>query len=120
MENTNNPQSVADDGKTVAIVSYITIIGWIVALVMNSSAKTSLGAYHLRQSLGLMIVAIGTMIIRVPLMFIPIFGFGVNLALSISLLILWILGLVAAANQEEKPSPFVEELFQKWFEAIGK
>ena len=87
---------------------------------MNISAKTSLGAYHIRQSLGLMIFAIGSMIIRVPLMFIPIFGFGVNLFISICLLVLSILGLVAAANHEEKPLPIVGQLFQKWFEAFGK
>ena len=33
----------SEDGKTIAIISYITLIGWIIALVMHQSNKTSLG-----------------------------------------------------------------------------
>jgi len=120
MEETNNNQASADQGKTIAIVSYITLIGWIVALVMHGNNKTSLGGYHLRQALGLMLFAISTIIIRIPLMFIPFLGWGLNLGISIFILVLWILGLVAAANGEEKPLPLFGELFQKWFAAIGK
>ncbi len=119
MENANNNAS-ADQGKTIAIVSYITIIGWIIALIMHSTNKTSIGAYHLRQSLGLILLAIATFIIRIPLMFIPFIGWGVNTLISVCLLILWILGLVAAANNEEKPLPFIGEPFQQWFANIGK
>lgn len=119
MENTN-PQTNADQGKTIAIISYITLIGWIIALVMHGSNKTSLGAYHLRQALGVMILAISVTIIRIPLFFIPFIGWAVGLALSIGILIFWILGLVAAANAEEKPLPLVGAMFQNWFASIGK
>ncbi len=122
MENTNNAQPAAtpDNGKTIAILSYITIIGWIVALVMHGSNKTSLGAYHLRQGLGIMILAIATTIIRIPLMFIPFIGWGIGLCISLGLLTLWILGLVAAVNAEEKPMPLVGGLFQTWFANFAK
>lgn len=120
MENSTGQQANLDNGKTVAIVSYITLIGWIVALIMHGNAKSSLGAYHLRQMLGLMILAVATTILRVPLMFIPFLGWGVNMAISIGLLVFWILGLIAAVNAEEKPIPLLGDLFQKWFAAIGK
>ncbi|MDP3556086.1 MAG: hypothetical protein Q8T03_01855 [Bacteroidota bacterium] len=120
MENNNNPQTSAEQAKTVAIVSYFTLIGWIVALIMHGNAKSSLGAFHLRQMLGLMILAVATSLIRIPLLFIPFLGFGINSAISICLLILWILGLVAAINAEEKPIPILGNLFQKWFAEIGK
>lgn len=120
MENLTGQQANLDNGKTVAIVSYITLIGWIVALILHGNAKTSLGAYHLRQMLGLMILAVASTIIRVPLMFIPFLGWSANLAISLGLLVFWILGLIAAVNAEEKPIPFLGDLFQKWFSAIGK
>lgn len=33
------------DGKTKAIVAHITIIGWIIALVINSSEKDEFASY---------------------------------------------------------------------------
>ena len=121
MENTN-PQTntTADNGKTIAIVSYITLIGWIIALVMHGSNKTSLGAYHLRQSLGIAILAFVTMFIRIPLHFIPGVGWLLSMLLGIGLLVFWIMGLITAVNGEEKPLPVLGELFQKWFVSIGK
>jgi uncharacterized membrane protein len=53
-------------------------------------------------------------------MFIPFLGWSLNLAISLGLLVFWILGLVAAVNAEEKPIPLLGDLFQKWFSAIGK
>ena len=51
------PPAVAED-RTVAILSYITIIGFIIAIVMHSSKKTAIGAYHLRQCLGLLLTGL--------------------------------------------------------------
>lgn len=121
MENMNQPQpaSGTDNGKSVAIVSYITLIGWIIALIMHSSNKTRLGAYHLRQMLGLMILGVAISILRFPLFFIPFLGWILGMALSVGLLVLWIMGLIAAANGEEKPTPIVGDLFQKWFAGLG-
>ena len=52
-------QTNADNGKTTAIVSYITLIGWLIAyFAMHQSNKTSLGSYHLRQTLLLIICGI--------------------------------------------------------------
>ena len=116
MENTNTH----DQGKTIAIISYITLIGWIVALVMHGSNKTSLGAYHLRQSLGLMLLAVIVTIVRVPLYTIPVLGWGVGMILSLGVLAFWIIGLVSAVNAEEKPVPLVGKMFQNWFASIGR
>lgn len=119
MENTNNT-ATPDQGKTIAILAYITLIGWIIAIVMHGSNKTSLGAFHIRQALGLIIIAICVAIIRLPLFFIPFLGWAIGLALSIGILIFWILGLVSAANGEEKPLPIFGQMFQNWFASIGK
>ena len=37
------------EGKTIAIISYITIIGLIIAFIMNQSKKNSFASFHIRQ-----------------------------------------------------------------------
>lgn len=41
------------DGKTKAIVAHITWIGWIIALILNSSEKDEIASFFIRQLLGL-------------------------------------------------------------------
>ena len=80
------------EDKTVAIVSYITLIGWIVAFVLHNNNKTALGAFHLRQSLGLFITGI-------ILWWIPVIGWILN----IIVFIFWLIGLINATQGETKP-----------------
>lgn len=53
------PVSVPAEDRTVAILTYLTIIGFIIAIVIHSSKKTALGSFHLRQGLGLIAAATG-------------------------------------------------------------
>jgi uncharacterized membrane protein len=112
------PAASSTEDRTVAILAYITIIGFIIAIVMHSSKKTALGTYHLRQTLGLFISAVvvwfGCMIIA----FIPVLNLIMVLlgpAVAIALFVLWIMGLIAAVNGQQKPMPVVGEHYQKWF-----
>lgn len=94
--------AVAED-KTVAIVSYLTLLGFIAAIIIHSNKKTQLGAYHLRQTLGLFLTSF--------LLIIPI----LNFLLIVVLFVLWVMGLVAAIKGEMKPVPVMGPLYQKWF-----
>ncbi len=107
--------TASTDDRTVAILSYITIIGFIVALIMHSSKKTALGAYHLRQTLGLMLTAIALFFVGMVLAFVPYFGPLIGMALWLGLLVLWVVGLINAAKGEMKPMPVLGEQFQSWF-----
>ena len=51
MSTETNPTPAASgiDGKTIAIISYLTWIGWIIAFVLYNSNKSKLAAYHLRK-----------------------------------------------------------------------
>ena len=130
MENTtpsapvpNPPPAVSGEDKTVAIICYLTLIGFIVAIILHSSKKTKLGAYHLRQSLGLFLTAIALWIaafvvifaIALVLHFLLILLPLLNLTINVALLTLWVMGLIAAVNGEMKPMPIVGPLYQKWF-----
>lgn len=112
-------QNNADNGKTTAIVSYITIIGWLIAYFgMHQSNKTSLGSYHLRQSLLLFICGIIFQIISFAVTAVmPAIGL-IFLLLGLGFLVLWILGLIAAINGQEKPMPLIGEKAQEMFKGI--
>jgi uncharacterized membrane protein len=120
MANETNPAPAASgmDGKTIAIISYFTWIGWIVAMVMHGSNKSQIGAYHLRQSLALMILSILVYIVQIMLIFIPFLGWAIAILLWIGLVVLWVLGLIAAINGEEKPIPVIGVPAQNIFSGI--
>jgi uncharacterized membrane protein len=107
-------ETASDNGKTVAIVSYLTLIGWIVAFIMHNNNKTELGAYHLRQMLGLLLLGI-TLSVIARVVGIPV----VVWVLQIGVFALWIMGLISAFNGEKKPVPLLGEQFQQWFKGIG-
>lgn len=102
-----------DNGKTVAIIAYITLIGWIIALVMNNGNKTALGSFHVRQALGIMCVGVLLSIISM-IIDLGMLSWIINLAI----LVLWIIGLISAVQGEMKPVPVVGEKFQEWFKGI--
>jgi len=105
----------ASEDKTVAILSYLTLIGFIVAIVLHGNKKTKLGSFHLRQALGLLVTAIGCWIINVMLAFIPIVGWLAIIVIWIGLFVLWLLGFIGAASGQRKPVPVLGEQYQKWF-----
>jgi uncharacterized membrane protein len=105
MEESNTTTgTVLSEDNTTAIVAYITIIGFIVGIVLHSKNKTTLGAFHLRQMMGLII---GSIVVS----FIPV----VNLFAWIFFLVLWVMGLMNAINKKTTPVPVLGEYFEKWF-----
>ncbi len=117
------PVAVVEEDRTAAILSYLTIIGFIVAIVIHSGKKTALGAFHLRQVLGLIIIGLGAGlavgISAAILAFIPFIGLLLSgllwAALWIGGIVLWVLGLIAAIQGKQTPVPLIGEPIQKWF-----
>ena len=105
------PPATTGEDKTVAIVSYLTLIGFIAAVIIHSNKKTKLGAFHLRQTLGLIL----TSFVSIVLVVIPIIGWIAIPIFWIFMLVCWVIGLIAAINGEMKPMPLVGPLYQKWF-----
>jgi uncharacterized membrane protein len=106
--------ATATEGRTVAIVSYITIIGFLAAIFMHSSHKSQLGAFHLRQVLGIALTGLGCGLFLA----VPILGWIVWFLLGICLFILWVLGLLAALGGEMRPVPILGEHYQRWFAGV--
>jgi uncharacterized membrane protein len=105
------PPATAGEDKTVAIVAYLTLIGFLVAIIIHSNKKTKLGAFHLRQMLGFILSWLAVII----LIFIPIIGWILLPVFYIFMIVCWIMGLIAAINGQMKPMPVVGPLYQTWF-----
>ena len=105
------PPADASEDKTVAILSYLTIIGFIVAIVMHGNKKTRLGAFHLRQVLGIVVTGFAIGVVAI----IPILGWLVAIVGMIFLFLAWIMGLIGAATGKQTPAPVIGPYFQKWF-----
>lgn len=103
-----------NEGKTTAIISYLWIIGWIIAFIMNNDKKNSFASFHIRQSLGLVILLTIINILDWQM------GLGmISWILDIGVFILWILGFIGAIQGEEKKVPLLGDQFQEWFKGIG-
>ncbi len=122
---TNNNLATQESGKTAGIVSYFTIVGWLIAyFAMHKDKKTELGSYQLRQTLLFHIVAMvlsygwgfiaSMLILSSGLSFLAYFGWIINLGLFI----LWIIGFIGAINGEKKPIPLIGEKAQTTFPGI--
>ena len=99
-------KEILSDGKNVAIISHLWIIGWIIALVMNNSNKTEMGTFYIRQNLGIYLFGL--------LGFIPIISWIV----AIICFLLWIMSLVGALGGTKKPVFILGEYFQDWFKSF--
>lgn len=80
------------DKKTTSIVAYITLIGLIIALCAGDKEGAK---FHINQALVIWLFSL--------LAIIPCIGW----IWGIFMLVCWILGLIAAINQEEKPVPLI-------------
>ena len=123
MQNENNSliNATTDDGKTVAIISYLTFIGWVIAYVMYGNNKQPLSAYHIKQSLGIMITGVLFYILQFMLLFVPFIGWLITLIMipiGLLLFICWLIGLIAAINGEEKPVPLIGNKIQELLSSI--
>ena len=104
-----------EQGKGLAIISYLAIIGIIIAYFMNNDKKNPFIGFHLRQSIGLW------------LMF-HILGFvassfdnwGVSTGFYLFFCVLFIYGLIGAMRGKTQAVPVLGELFQKWFTNISR
>lgn len=80
------------DTKTTSIVAYITWIGLLIAFVAGDKEGAK---FHLNQALVIFLFSL--------LSVIPCIGW----IWGIFMVVCWIMGLIAAINQEEKPVPVI-------------
>jgi len=102
------------EGKNIAIVSYITLIGAVIALFMNNEKKNPFVSFHVRQALGIFLsfFALGYFISGFD-------SWMVSSSFYIFYFILWIYGFSGALQGEMRIIPLVGDFFQKLFKGIS-
>lgn len=88
------------DKKATGIVAYLTFIGLIIAFV---AGDTKGAKFHLNQALVILIAQVITGAIS----FIPIIGKIISGICGLFLFVCWIIGLVAAIQDQEKEIPLL-------------
>lgn len=83
-----------EKGKTMAIVSYLGLIGLIIALATDGK-KNEFTRFHMNQALPIMLVFL--------VAWVPFLGWIV----ALGGLVLWIMGIINAANGEMKRVPIL-------------
>ena len=103
-----------NNGKTIAIISYLTIIGTLIAYFMNVEKKNTFAGFHLRQALGLWLTyaAIGLIVSQFDSWLASI-GFYIFFA------VLFIYGFGNAISGKAQTVPLLGEYYQKWFSSFG-
>ena len=105
--------------KTLSILTYVTIIGWLIAFILNNDNKTSnsLVCYHLKQGFGIFIVSL---LINIPLTIIAYIIPSLSFLglIGYVFIVLWVFGIINAINEQEKPLPFIGKFFEDKFAFI--
>lgn len=106
--------TVNQEAKKVAIISYITIVGLVIAFVMNNEKKLDFANYHIRQSIGLCATGLALAFIGI----IPILGWIINIVGIFVLLYMWVVALMNAINGKHRPAPFLGKKYETWFKGV--
>ena len=105
--------NTVQDGKPTAIVAYLTIIGTVIAIVMNNEKKNVFAAFHIRQALGLFLThfALGY--------FVSAFDNWVATRIFWGILaVLWLIGFIGAIRGQQEKIPVLGNLYQRLFKSI--
>ncbi|QSB29197.1 DUF4870 domain-containing protein [Flavobacterium sp. CLA17] len=106
--------------KTLSILSYITIIGWIVAFVKSKdlTPKSDLVTYHLKQGFGIFLVSFAVNIILSVVVMTVTSLYFLNY-IGYAIFMLWIFGIINAVNEQKKPIPIIGKMFEDQFGFIN-
>ena len=80
------------DKKTTGIVAYISVIGLVIALAAGDREGAK---FHINQAL---VILLFNLLVLVPY---------VGRAWAAFMMVCWIMGIVSAAKEEEKPVPLI-------------
>ncbi len=97
-------QTTIDEGKTIAIIGYITVFGLLIAYFMNMNKHNAFAQFHIEQSMRIVILSVANSLLGWIL---PPSLSIVTTLISLCILVLIILGIVNAANEKTEPLPVI-------------
>ncbi|SET49676.1 hypothetical protein [Thalassotalea agarivorans] len=96
-----------DMEKFVAVVGYLTIFGWLIAVLVHGNNRSEFARFHLRQSLGLILTSL-------ICCFIPLVGW----ILMIPVFVMWLVAIFHTLNGQQVLTPLLGEFFQEHLDFI--
>lgn len=94
-ERQSNTNNTFEGNDSLAIIAYITWIGFFIALIMNRDNENSFVSFHLNQALVLHIAAL--------LASIPLIGW----LWGIAVFVFWIMAIISAIQKKTDPLPII-------------
>lgn len=94
-----------NNSKTAAVLSYITWVGFLIALIMRDPTDR-FTAHHMNQALVLNVIGL----VASALNIIPIIGNIAAAVIGVGVFVLDIMGIARAASGSMEPLPFIGNL----------
>ncbi|MBL4900719.1 MAG: hypothetical protein JKX76_14000 [Colwellia sp.] len=111
MSQASDYNSTTDDeyssSKTVAIIGYVTLVGWLAAIMLYGKHKSSFTTFHLRQSLGLIIT--GALLALVPL---------IGWLMNVAVFLVWLYAIYHAIQGRKVKVPVLGDYYQEHLDFI--
>jgi len=106
-------KNTVEEGKNIALTSHITIIGSIIAIIMNNDKKNAFASFYIRQTLGIFLLffALGY----------PVGLFDdwmITSSLYVFIFILWSYSFISALQGQMNMIPLLGSFFQKFFKNL--
>ena len=95
------------DGKAIALIAHIPLIGWLIAWFFNLEKSDEFASFYIRQQLGITFLLLA-------LVMLPLIGW----ILAIGVFVFWGISLAAAAQNQKKETPYIGRYFQSWFKSM--
>ncbi|CAM1367116.1 conserved membrane hypothetical protein [Tenacibaculum sediminilitoris] len=102
-----------NEGKTAAIISHFTVIGLIIAFVLNMNKKNSFASFYIKQMLGLNILYMANIWLVYKYL-----GSTIGWVVGVLIFVLWLISFLAVLKGEKKTVPVVGDQFQNLFKGI--
>jgi len=93
--------------RIVAILGYLTLAGWLIAILLRGKTKSAFACFHLRQSLGIIITG-------AFLSLIPLIGWLLNVLICLA----WLVCLYQACQGHKYLMPFLGQYYQRHLDFI--
>lgn len=103
------------EGKTYAIVAYLTLIGTLIAFFMNREQRNEFTSFHIRQALGL-----GLSYLALSYVIGSFDSWNASGIFMLLFFVLYIFGILGAATGKYNEIPFIGTFFQRLFKSIGQ
>ncbi|MUU77304.1 hypothetical protein [Winogradskyella endarachnes] len=108
-------QNTIDEGKTLGLVAYLTLLGTLIAFFMNQDKKNPFTAFHIRQGLGL-----GILYTIIAFVVSSMDSMMVSMSFWVFFSILYFYGLIGAISGKMNKIPLIGDVFQNIFKSIGQ